>query len=123
MWERVESRVGEDFTGILVDLACRKERRTDDREGHDDRLQDNDTDEPAHDGARRVLLGFGREEFLVHGLVAEHQETGGKEEFERADRREIAEDLKVRRRQCGGNARPTSTDVGKNGKRDEKRNW
>ena len=119
--KRVERGVGEDLAGVFVDLAGGKECGADDGERDDDGLENEDADEPANDGAGSVLFRFGGEELLVHGLVAEHEEAGGQEEFEGADSGKVAEDLKVRGGKCGGDGRPAAGDVRKNWQRDEQR--
>ena len=80
--EAVEAGVGEDLAGVVVDFAGGKEGGAGDGEGDDDGLEDDGADDPADDGAGGVLLGFGGEELLVHGLVAEHEQAGGEEELQ-----------------------------------------
>ena len=43
--------------------------------------QDDRADEPTDDGAAGGLFRFGGEELLIHGLIAEHQQTGGQKEL------------------------------------------
>ena len=105
--EAVEADVGEDFAGVVVDFAGGEDGGAGDGEGDDDGLEEDGADDPAGDGAGGVLLGFGGEELLIHGLVAEHEQAGGEEEFERLDGGEVAEELEVgggQRRVDGGPA-------------------
>ncbi len=80
--EAVEADVGEDLAGVSCDFAGGEKGGAGDGEGDDDGFEDDGADDPADDGAGGVLLGFGGEELLVHGLVAEHEQAGGEEEFE-----------------------------------------
>ena len=77
----MEADVGEDFAGVVVDFAGGEDGGAGDGEGDDDGFEDDGADDPAGDGAGGVLLGFGGEELLIHGLVAEHEQAGGEEEF------------------------------------------
>ena len=64
--------------------------------------------DPADDGDARVALGFGREELLVHDLVAEHEQQGGHQKLEPLRKRQVAQHLKVRGRQRGVQTRPAA---------------
>ncbi len=111
--------VGEDLARMLVDLAGGEEGGAGDGEGDDDRLEDDNADEPTDDGAGGVLLGLCREELLVHGLVAEHEQAGGQEELEALHEREVAEDLKVGGRQRGVDGGPASGMVDQDRQREQ----
>ena len=74
----MEADVGEDLAGMVVDIAGGEDGGAGDGEGDDDGLEDDGADDPAGDGAGGVLLGLGGEELLVHGLVAEHEQAGGR---------------------------------------------
>src|SRR6185437_3045144 len=77
------------------------------------------------------LLRFCREELLVHRLVAQQEKTGRKEELERGgdsfavgqnatiEERYVAEELEVGGRKGGVDSRPSSGEMGEDGKGDE----
>ena len=96
----MEAGVSEDFARVIVNFAGGEEGGAGDGDGDDDGFEDDGADNPAGDGAGGVLFGFGGEELLVHGLVAEHEEAGGEEEFEALDEGEIAEELEVGGGEC-----------------------
>ena len=78
----VDAGVGEDLAGAGRGLRRWEERGAYDGDGDDDGFEDDGADDPADDGAGGVFFGFGGEELLVHGLVAEHEQAGGKEELQ-----------------------------------------
>ena len=116
--EAVEADVGEDLAGMVVDLAGGEEGGAGDGEGDDDGFEDDGADDPADDGAGGVLLGFGGEELLVHGLVAEHEQAGGEEELEGLDEGDVAEDLEVGGGEGGVDGGPAAGDVDEDGQGD-----
>ena len=116
--EAVEADVGEDLAGVVVDFAGGEEGGAGDGEGYDDGLEDDGADDPADDGAGGVLFGFGGEELLVHGLVAEHEQAGGEEEFEALDEGEVAEELEVGGGKGGVDGGPASAVMDEDGEGD-----
>ena len=113
--ESVEAGVGEDLAGGLADFTGGKERGTGNGDGDDDGFEDDGADDPADDGAGGVLFGFGGEELLVHGLVAQEEEAGGEEELETLDGGKIAEELEVRGRERGLDGWPSTGSVDEDG--------
>ena len=117
--EAVEAGVGEDFAGAGVDFAGGKEDGTGDGDGDDDGLEDDGADDPANDGAGGVFFGFGGEELLVHGLIAQQEEAGGEEELEALDGGELAEELEVCGGKSGVDGGPSAGVVDEDGKGDD----
>ena len=77
--------VRNDFVRMQCDFAGRVEGAAEDSDSDDQGFENKRTDNPTDDGITRVLLAPCREELLVHHLVAQHQQHGRNEEFERAN--------------------------------------
>src|ERR1039458_1013492 len=134
--EAVEAGVGEDLAGVVVALAGGEDGGAGDGDCDDDGLEDEGADDPSGDGTGGVALGTGGEELLVHGLVAEHEQAGGEEEFERGgdalagavgkkvrsemavDGIDVAEDLEVSGGEGDANGGPSAEAVDEDGQRE-----
>ena len=112
---------GEDLARILTNLTRGEERRPNNRESNNNRLQNENADEPADHRPGSILLRFGGEKLLIHRLIAEHEQACRKKEFERASDGEVAEHLEMRRGQRGSNRRPTTGNVREDGERNNER--
>ena len=81
----MHARVCEDLPRPVMHLARGEDRRTKHRNGHDDGLQNHNPDEPPDHRTRRILLAPGREEFLIHALIAQHQQARWQEQLSGLD--------------------------------------
>ena len=102
----MERGVGDDLARTLVYLSAGEEHRADDRERDDDRFEHDRARDPANHRTTRILLRFGREELLVHRLIAQHEQERRQKELEGLDQREISQYLEVRSGQGMSDAAP-----------------
>src|ERR1017187_2484634 len=80
----------------------------DDCDGDDDSLEYESAADPSKDGQARVALRAGREELLIHALIAEQQQQGGQQISEAGHPAERPEHGEVIGGQCSVDGRPAA---------------